>query len=79
MRSEQPVAVGDHDTLGSLPQWLYLVAMCGKCSHHSPLDRGRLMKKYGAGGNIKLMATLLRCNQCRNTQFNMIGVLKMPR
>ncbi|HEU0096342.1 MAG TPA: hypothetical protein VFQ52_07795, partial [Rhizomicrobium sp.] len=73
----------EHDdyqrTLGDLPQWYELSAVCSTCQRAANIDRYEMARRFGGGKKMSALAGRLVCQACGNRLGNMLLIGMMPR
>ncbi|AYG57693.1 hypothetical protein CCGE525_01810 [Rhizobium jaguaris] len=75
-----PIGHDDYQhTLGGLPQWYELNAVCPICHRTAHVDRYEMARRFGGGKKVGSLASKLVCQVCGNRQGNMLMIGMMPR
>jgi hypothetical protein len=64
--------------LRDLRHWHSLRAMCRDCSHHAPVDREKLLKRFGADVFFSTIEQKLKCSKCRRSNVR-LEIQRQPR
>lgn len=67
-------------TFRDIAAWWILGGSCLGCTHAGPVNRGRILRRWGEAEQLRVVDDYLACKVCGNRQGNRFTIVgKLPR